>query len=177
MVRPFRLVLWKKFFRIWLPWRGMYWHGIIFWKRHFWNTLMWRLVLLNSDIEGELERFFLSVQIFYRPQTKRNFKKQFSLKSPKVGQKLGQRVKNWPNKNQGNPPIVIRAAEGIHQFCPPTYCGNPFADNFSIQPAEGIHRFCHQSYWGNPSILSSDLLTKQFKKHLEEYKTEFVLEN
>ena len=47
---------------------------------------------------------------------------------------------------------VIRAAEGIHQFCHPTYWGNPLVDNFSIRPAdEGIH--C-------PPILSSELLTE-----------------
>ena len=87
-----------------------------------------------------------------------------------MGQKSGQRVKNWPNKNQVASDLlrestdsVIRAAEGIHQFCPPTYWGNPLVDNFSIRPAEGIHRFCHRSYWGNPSILSSDLLRESIR--------------
>ena len=50
--------------------------------------------------KGELNRFFLSAQSFYWPQTKTCFKRKFSPKSPKVGQKSGQRVKNWPNKNQ-----------------------------------------------------------------------------
>ena len=87
-----------------------------------------------------------------------------------MGQKSGQRVQNWPNKNQVASDLlrestdsVIRAAEGIHQFCPPTYWGNPLFDNFSIRPAEGIHRFCHRSYWGNPSILSSDLLRESIR--------------
>ena len=90
-----------------------------------------------------------------------------------MGQKSGQRVKNWPNKNQVASDLlrestdsVIRAAEGIHQFCPPTYWGNPLADNFSIRPAEGIHRFCHRSYWGNPSILSSDLLRESTRVYI-----------
>ena len=124
-------------------------------------------------IKGELKRFFLSAQSFYRPQTRTSFKRQFSPKSPKVGQKSGQRVKNWPNKNQVASDLlrestdsVIRAAEGIHQFCPPTYWGNPLADNFSIRPAEGIHRFCHRSYWGNPSILSSDLLRESTRVYI-----------
>ena len=126
----------------------------------------WRNLLLSIfTLKGKLGDFFLLAQSFYRPQTKTSFKRQFSPKSPKVGQKSGQRVQNWPNKNQVASDLlrestdsVIRAAEGIHQFCPPTYWGNPLVDNFSIRPAEGIHRFCHRSYWGNPSILSSDLL-------------------
>ena len=128
-----------------------------------------RIVLLSwrrtVNLKGELKRFFLSAQSFYWPQTKTSFKKQFSPKSPKVGQKSGQRVQNWPNKNQVASDLlrestdsVLRAAEGIHQFCPQSYWGNPLVDNFSLRPAEGIHRFCPQSYWGNPSILSSDLL-------------------
>ena len=75
----------------------------------------------------EVRQFFLLAQSFYRPKTKTSFKRQFSPKSPKVGQKSGQRVQNWPNKNQVASDLlrestdsVIRAAEGIHQFCPPT---------------------------------------------------------
>ena len=122
-------------------------------------------------LKGELKRFFLSAQSFYRPQTKTSFNRQFSPKSPKVGQKSGQRVQNWPNKNQvasdllrASTNSVIRAAEGIHQFCHPTFWGNPLVGNFSIRSAEGIHWFCHWSYWGNPSILSSDLLRESFKQ-------------
>jgi hypothetical protein len=68
---------------------------------------------------------------------------------------------------------VIRAAEGIHQFCHQSYWGNPLVGNFSIRPAEGIHRFCHRSYWGNPSILLYDLLRESFKQtsYVEEKKT------
>ena len=95
-----------------------------------------RLTLFFADLQrfwpevlkGELKRFFVSAQSFYRPQTKTSFKRQFSPKSPKVGQKSGQTVKNWPNKNQVASDLlrestdsVIRSAEGIHQFCPPTY--------------------------------------------------------
>ena len=90
-----------------------------------------------------------------------------------MGQKSGQRVKNWPNKNQVASDLlrestdsVLRAAEGIHQFCPQSYWGNPLVDNFSLRPAEGIHRFCPQSYWGNPSILSSELLRESINSVL-----------
>ena len=132
------------------------------------SLLDWFVSLVR--LKGKLGDFFLLAQSFYRPQTKTSFKRQFSPKSPKVGQKSGQRVQNWPNKNQVASDLlrestdsVIRAAEGIHQFCPPTYWGNPLVDNFSIRPAEGIHRFCHRSYWGNPSILSSDLLRESIR--------------
>ena len=122
-------------------------------------------------LKGEVKQFFLLAQIFYRPQTKRSLNRQYSPKRPKVGQKSGQRVQNWPNKNQvasdllrASTNSVIRAAEGIHQFCHPTFWGNPLVGNFSIRSAEGIHWFCHWSYWGNPSILSSDLLRESFKQ-------------
>ena len=123
-----------------------------------------------ATFKGELKRFFLLAQSFYWPQTKTSFNRQFSPKSPKVGQKSGQRVQNWPNKNQvasdllrASSNSVFRAAEGIHQLCHPTYWGNPLVDNFSIRPAEGILQFCHRSYWGNPSILSSDLLRESIR--------------
>ena len=130
-------------------------------------------IMYTFCFKGDVRRFFLLAQSFYRPQTKTSFKRQFSPKSPKVGQKSGQRVQKWPNKNQVASDLlrestdsVIRAAEGIHQFCPPTYWGNPLVDNFSIRPAEGIHRFCHRSYWGNPSILSSDLLRESTRVYI-----------
>ena len=132
-----------------------------------------RILVNQYFLKGELKRFFLSAQNFYRPQTKTSFKRQFSPKSPKVGQKSGQRVQNWPNKNQVASDLlrestdsVIRAAEGIHQFCHPTYWGNPLVDNLGIRPAEGIHRFCLRSYWGNPSILSSDLLRESTRVYI-----------
>merc|ERR1712051_793304 len=75
-------------------------------------------------LKGEVRRFFLFVQSFYRPKTKTTFNRQFSPKSPKMGQKSGQRVQNSQNKdltvNSGFRPTV-----GIHQFWLPTYCGNP----------------------------------------------------
>ena len=40
------------------------------------------------------ENFSLLAQSFYWPQTKRSLNRQFSPKSPKVGQKSGQSVKN-----------------------------------------------------------------------------------
>ena len=117
-----------------------------------WFGLWWSNPKVGSNrIKGELKRL--------------SFNRQFSPKSLKVGQKSGQRVQNWPNKNQVASDLlrafsnsVLRAAEGIHELCHPTYWGNPLVDNFSIRPAEGILQFCHRSYWGNLSILSSDLL-------------------
>ena len=58
------------------------------------------LVTKPKPLKGKLGDFFLLAQSFYLPQTKTSFKRQFSPKSPKVGQKSGQRVQNWPNKNQ-----------------------------------------------------------------------------
>ena len=49
-----------------------------------------------------------------------------------MGQNASQRVQNWLNKNQVAPDLlrastssVIRAVEGIHQLCHPTYWENP----------------------------------------------------
>ena len=39
-------------------------------------------------LKGKLGEFFLLAQSFYRPQTKRSLKRQFSPKSTEVGQKL-----------------------------------------------------------------------------------------
>ena len=110
-------------------------------------------------------------QSFDRLQTKRSLYRQYSPKSPKVGQRSGQGVQKWQTKNQMASDLlrtstnsVIRAAEGIHQLCHLTYWGNPHVDNFSIRPAdEGIHRFCHRNYWRNPSILSFNLLRNPHK--------------
>ena len=108
-------------------------------------------------LKGKLGDFFLSAQSFYWPQTKTSYKIQFSPKSPKVGQKSGQRVQNSQNKNQVSSDLlgestnsVIRAAGGIHQFCHLTCWGNPLIDNFSIRPTGGIHQFFHPTYCGNP---------------------------
>ena len=66
-----------------------------------------------SLFKGEVRRFFLFVQSFYRPKTKTSFNRQFSPKSPKMGQKSGQRVQNSQNKD---PAInsVHQPAVGIH---------------------------------------------------------------
>ena len=59
------------------------------------------MVRLNVDsLKGKLGDFFLFVQSFYRPKTKTIFNRQFSPKSPKMGQKSGQRVQNSGNLNQ-----------------------------------------------------------------------------
>ena len=59
-----------------------------------------RNFLPETLILGKLGDFFLLDQSFYPPQTKRSLKRQFSQKSPEVGQKSGQKVKNSRNKNQ-----------------------------------------------------------------------------
>ena len=107
----------------------------------------------NGHLKGEVRRFFLLAQSFYWPQTKRSCNRQFLPKSPKVGQKSGQSVKNWPNKTPFASDLlwestnsVIGAAVGIHQFLHPTYCGNP------------LWQFQHPTYCGNPPIPSSELL-------------------
>ena len=119
-------------------------------------------------LKGKLGDFFLLAQSFYRPKTKTSFNRQFSPKSPKIGQKSGQRVQNSPNKDQVASDLlwesinsVLRPTVGIHQFCPPTYCGNPFFTNSAtnllwesinsvLRPTVGIHQFCPPSYCGNP---------------------------
>ena len=45
--------------------------------------------LKSVRLKGKLGEIFLLAQSFYRPQTKTSFKRQFSPKSPKVGQKSG----------------------------------------------------------------------------------------
>ena len=57
------------------------------------------LVTKPKPLKGKLGDFFLFVQCFYRPKTKTSFNKQFSPKSPKMGQKSGQRVQNSQNKD------------------------------------------------------------------------------
>ena len=59
----------------------------------------------TNCLKGKLGDFFLLDQSFYRPQTKTRLKRQFPPKSPEVGQKSGQRVKNSRN---------MRATVGIH---------------------------------------------------------------
>ena len=51
-------------------------------------------------LKGKLGKTILSAQSFYHTLTKRSRNRQFSPKSPEVGEKSGQRVQNWPNKNQ-----------------------------------------------------------------------------
>ena len=118
------------------------------------HTLPWSL-------KGKLGNFFLLAQSFYWPQSKRSLNRQFSPKSPKVGKKLGQSVKKWPNKTPlasdllwESTKSVIGAAVGIHQMWHRSCCGNPLFGNFSIWPTVGIHQFHHRRCCGNPSILS-----------------------
>ena len=123
---------------------------------------------MRYQLKGKLGNFFLLAQSFNRPQTKTSFKRQFSPKSPKVGQKSGQRVQNSQNKDQMASDLlwesinsVHRPTVGIHQFCPRSYCGNPLFTNLAtnllwesinsvLRAAVGIHQFCPPSYCGNP---------------------------
>ena len=136
-------------------------------------TVMWKSVksirrTKSMILKGKLDDFFLFVQSFYRLKTKTSFNRQFSPKSPKIGKKSGQRVQNSPNKDQVASDLlwesinsVLRPTVGIHQFCPPSYCGNPFFTNLAtnllwesinsvLRPTVGIHQFCPPSYCGNP---------------------------
>ena len=73
-------------------------------------------------LKGEVRRF-LFVQSFYRPKTKTSFNRQFSPKSPKMGQKSGQRVQNSQNKDQVASDLLwesinsgVRPTVGIHLY-------------------------------------------------------------
>ena len=79
----------------------------------------------TATLKGNFGDFFLFVQSFYRPKTKTSFNRQFSPKSPKIGKKSCQRVQNSQNKDS-TVNSVLRPTVGIHQFCPSSYCGNPF---------------------------------------------------
>ena len=56
------------------------------------NLIPSLLSTLPPALKGKLGDFFLFVQSFYWPKTKTSFKRQFSPKSPYVGQKLAQRA-------------------------------------------------------------------------------------
>ena len=47
----------------------------------------WGKITPHDGLKGKLGDLFLSAQSFCRPQTKTGYKRQFSPKSPKVGQK------------------------------------------------------------------------------------------
>ena len=121
------------------------------------NVPMRVMLLLSCFLKGKSGDLFLLAQSFYRPQTKTCFKRQFAPKSPKVGQKSGQRVQNSQNKDQMASDLlwesinsVHRPTVGIHQFCPRSYCGNPLftksannllweSINSVLRAAMGIH--------------------------------------
>ena len=98
-------------------------------EQKWWMVIThWRV----GGLKGKLGDFFLFVQSFYRPKTMTSFNRQFSPKSPKIGQKSGQRVRNSPNKDQVASDLLwesinsgVRPTVGIHQFWRPSYCGNP----------------------------------------------------
>ena len=124
-------------------------------------------------LKGEVRRFFLFVQSFYRPKTRTSFNRQFSPISPKMDPKSCQRVQNSQNKDQMASDLlwefinsVHRPTVGIHQSCPRSNCGNPLFTNSAtnllwesinsvLRPTVGIHQFCPSSYCGNPFIYSS----------------------
>ena len=151
---------------------------------HLWHTLAFNFLvgilpfLTLRTLKGKLGDFFLLAQSFYRPQTKTSFKRQLSQKSPKVGQKSGQRVQNSQNKDQMASDLlwesinsVHRPTVGIHQFCPRSYCGNPLFTNLAtnllwesinsvLRAAVGIHQFCPPSYCGNPLYIQHTLSSR-----------------
>ena len=109
-------------------------------------------IVFHNCFRGEVRRFFYWLKVFYWPQTKRSFKKQFSpkwVKNQAKGSKIHKIRTKWHPTYCGNPPIlssellwesslsksatnlllesnnsVLRAAVGIHflQIRPPTYC-------------------------------------------------------
>ena len=100
-----------------------------------WFGLWWSNPKVGSNrIKGELKRL--------------SFNRQFSPKSLKVGQKSGQRVQNWPNKNQVASDLLRASSNSV------------------IGATEGIHQFCHQTHWGNPFEPTSCAMSK-----IEEEKT------
>ena len=99
-------------------------------------------------LKGELKWFFLLAQSSYWPQTKTSFNRHFSPKSPKVGQKSGQRVQNWPNKNQVASDLLRESTDSV------------------LRATEGIHQICHLTYWGNFVEILSAPKTLQNKKKL-----------
>ena len=53
-------------------------------------------VEVEVKLKGKLGEKFLLAQSFYGPQTKTSLNRQFSPKSPEVGQKSSQRVQTLP---------------------------------------------------------------------------------
>ena len=104
----------------------------------------------------------LFAQSFYWPQTKRSLNRQFSPKSPKVGQKSGQSVKNWPNIKA---PSCIRPTVGIHQFCHQSCRGNPSIPSSDLLWESTFWQFQHLTYCGNPPIPSSELLWESIRQN------------
>ena len=84
------------------------------------NVPMTVMLMLSCFLKGKSGDLFLLAQSFYRPQTKTCFKRQFAPKSPKVGKNQAKGSKIHKIRTKG-----IQAAVVIHQFCPPSYCGNP----------------------------------------------------
>ena len=134
----------------------------------------WRLCKkLDTDrqhcIKGELNRFFLSAQSFYRPQTKTSLKGNFHRKARKwvknqdKGSKIDQIRTKWHPTCWGNPPIlssellresinsVIRPTEGIHLLTISASDLLRDSTDSVLEATEGFHQFCHSTYWGNHS--------------------------
>jgi len=129
----------------------------------------------NSKLKGELNRFFLSAQSFYRPQTKASFKRQFSRKAPKwvknqvKGSKIDQIRTKWHPTCWGNPPIlslellresinsVLWPTEGILLLTiSPILSSELLREpiNSVIRPTEGIHS-------NQPAVLCQKLEKKK----------------
>ena len=105
-----------------------------------------------------------------------------------MGQKSGQRVQNSQNKD---PTVnsVLRPTVGIHQFCPPSYCGNPLEyiqQTFSVWQCQKLFRIqvehlqhkqmTRKGKWFNEVFFSSIKAKKfQFKTKKFNNKTSLFL--
>ena len=74
----------------------------------------------HTFLKGKLGIFSSDqLKVFIGPK-ETSFKRQFAPKSPKVGKNQAKGSKIHKIRTKG-----IQAAVVIHQFCPPSYCGNP----------------------------------------------------
>ena len=151
-------------------------------------------IVFHNCFRGEVRRFFYWLKVFYWPQTKRSFKKQFSpkwVKNQAKGSKIHKIRTKWHPTYCGNPSIlstdllwkstnsVLGATVGIHflQIWPPTYCGNPSilssellweSTNSVLRATVGIH-----CIFNTPSLLQCQMLL-WFKLSTCKWKWNFV---
>ena len=99
--------------------------------RHLCKTALLKLFLLRNRegwenvgntfcLKGKLGNFFYWLKVFIGPKLRQVSKGNFHRKAPKWVKNQAKGSKIHKIRTKG-----IRAAVGIHQFCPPSYCGNP----------------------------------------------------